>query len=180
MFWLVSWFVLFIAVTGRDQTVEENPEITESKPGVMRSESVNDQPSPRGVLEIPVMGSDSDTSSCSSSSSNSSSYHSLKKPVSQKLNRDSYGWQWKNIIETIRKKSTRRFSVIPLLTSYDVSRKNWRKKLLKLYGSEEEEEEGVDIDCIPMAKPSWKNFSYSELAAATDDFSPGKQFYYIL
>ena len=141
----------------------------ESKSWVMRSELLNDQPSPRGVLEIPVLGSDSDTGSCSN---NSSSYSPMK-PVFQKLNRDSYGWQWKNMIETIKKKSARRFSVIPLLTSYEISRKNLRRKLAKLHGSEEEEE--VDIDCIPVAKPSWKNFSYSELAAATDNFNPGKQ-----
>ncbi|XWS33405.1 hypothetical protein CRYUN_Cryun22dG0079600 [Craigia yunnanensis] len=148
-----------------EETVEENSE-KESKSGVRRSESLNDQPSPRGVLEIPVLGSDSDTSSCNS---NSSSY-SPKKAVSQKWNRDSYGLQWKNIIETIKKKSVRSFSIIPLLTSYEISRKNMRRKLAKLHGSEEEEE--VDIDCISMAKPSWKNFSYSELAAATDNFSP--------
>ncbi|XWS41662.1 hypothetical protein CRYUN_Cryun17cG0101700 [Craigia yunnanensis] len=154
-----------MAVEGISETEEEKPEM-ESKSGVMRSALLNDQPSPRGVLEIPVLGSDSDTGSCSS---NSNSY-SPKKPVFQKLNRDSYGWQWKNIIETIKKKSARRFSVIPLLTSYEISRKNLRRKLAKLHGSEEEEE--VDIDCIPVAEPSWKNFSYSELAAATDNFGP--------
>ncbi|XP_022751139.1 receptor-like cytosolic serine/threonine-protein kinase RBK1 isoform X3 [Durio zibethinus] len=132
----------------------------------MRSESLNDQPSPRGVLEIPVLGSESDTSSCSS---NSSSY-SPKKPVFQKCNRDSYGLQFRNIIGSIKTKTSRRFSVIPLLTSYETSRRNLRRKLAKLQGSEEEEE--VDIDCIPVAKPSWKNFSYSELSAATDNFSP--------
>ncbi|EOX91923.1 ROP binding protein kinases 1, putative [Theobroma cacao] len=147
--------------TGRE--TQENPE-KESKTGVMRSKSLNDQPSPRGVLEIPVLGSDSDTSSCSS---NSSSY-SPKKRVFQKGSRDSSGLQWKNIIESIKKKSVRRFSVIPLLTSYEISRKNLRRKLAKLQGSEEE----VDIDCLPVPKPSWKNFCYSELAAATDNFSP--------
>ena len=160
-------FSFVYAETGRE-TVEENPE-KDSKSGAMRSKSLNDQPSPRGVLEIPALGSDYDTSSCSS---NSSSY-SPKKPVFQKWNRDSYGFQLKNIIETIKKKSARRFSVIPLLTSYEISEKNLRRKLAKLHGSEEEEE--VDIDCIPVAKPSKKNFSYSELAAATDNFNPGKQ-----
>ncbi|XP_022751138.1 receptor-like cytosolic serine/threonine-protein kinase RBK1 isoform X2 [Durio zibethinus] len=150
--------------TGRE-TIEENPE-RESKSREMRSESLNDQPSPRGVLEIPVLGSESDTSSCSS---NSSSY-SPKKPVFQKCNRDSYGLQFRNIIGSIKTKTSRRFSVIPLLTSYETSRRNLRRKLAKLQGSEEEEE--VDIDCIPVAKPSWKNFSYSELSAATDNFSP--------
>ncbi|XP_022740999.1 receptor-like cytosolic serine/threonine-protein kinase RBK1 [Durio zibethinus] len=151
--------------TGRETVEEINPE-KESKSGVvMRSESLNDQPSPRGVLEIPVLGSDSDASSCSS---NSSSY-SPKKPVFQKGNRDSYGLQWKNIIENIKKKSARSFSIIPLLSSYEISRKNLRRKLAKLHGSEEED---VDIDCITVSKPSWKNFSYSELAAATENFSP--------
>ncbi|XVF17375.1 hypothetical protein REPUB_Repub10bG0116100 [Reevesia pubescens] len=151
--------------TGRETVEEMNPE-KESKSGVMRSESINDQASPRGVLEIPVLGSDNDTSSCSS---NSSSY-SPKKHGFQKGNRDSYGLQWKHIIETIKKKSTRSFSIIPLLTSYETSRKSLRRKLAKLHGSEEEED--VYIDCIPVAKPSWKNFSYSELAAATDNFNP--------
>ncbi|XVF59111.1 hypothetical protein PTKIN_Ptkin07bG0248800 [Pterospermum kingtungense] len=149
------------------ETIEENPE-KETESGVMRSEALNDQPSPRGVLEIPVLGSDSDTSSSSSSSSSNSSSYSPKKPVSLTLmNRDSYGLQLKNIIESIRKKSSKRFSVIPLLTSYEISRRSLRRKLPKLTGSEE-----VDIDCIRIAKPSWKNFSYSELASATNNFSP--------
>ncbi|XVE86875.1 hypothetical protein DITRI_Ditri18aG0070800 [Diplodiscus trichospermus] len=149
---------------GRDERVQENPEM-ESTTEVMRSELLNDESSPRGVLEIPVQGLDSD----SSSSSNSSSY-SPKKAVLQKLNRDSYGWQWKSMIDNIKKKSSRRFSVIPLLTSYEISRKNIRRKQAKLLGSSEEED--VDVDCMPIPKPSWKNFSYSELAAATDNFSP--------
>jgi len=30
----------------------------------------------------------------------------------------------------------------------------------------------IDFDGIPT-KPSWKNFNYAELVAATDDFNPG-------
>ncbi|XVF15305.1 hypothetical protein REPUB_Repub09cG0139800 [Reevesia pubescens] len=151
--------------TKRETVKGMNPE-TESKSGVMRSESLNDQPSPRGVLEIPISGSDTDTSSCSS---NSGSY-SPEKPVLPKGNRDSYyGLQWKNIIGAIKKKSARSFSIISLLTSYEISRKNLWRKQAKLNGPEEEE---VDIDCLSVPKPSWKNFSYSELAAATDNFSP--------
>lgn len=146
----------------------ENPE-KEIESGVVRSKSLNDQPSPRGVLEIPVLGMGSDSDSSSSSSSNSSSF-SPKKSVSQIVIRDSYGLQLKNIIENIKKKSSRRFSVIPLLTTYEISRKSLRRKLTKLYTSEE-----GDIDCIAVAKPSWKNFPYSQLVAATNNFSPGKQ-----
>ncbi|PPS01387.1 hypothetical protein GOBAR_AA19274 [Gossypium barbadense] len=148
--------------TGRETVEEKTPE-KESKSKEMRSASVNEQPSPRCVLEIPVLGSDSDTSSCSS---NSSSY-SPRKPVFQKGNKDSYGLQWKNLIGNVKKKYVRSFSLIPLLTSND---KNLRRtKLAKLHASEEEH---VDINSIPVPKPSWKNFTYSELAAATDNFSP--------
>ncbi|KAA3464134.1 receptor-like cytosolic serine/threonine-protein kinase RBK1 isoform X1 [Gossypium australe] len=142
--------------TGRETVEEKTPE-KESKSNEMRSESVNEQPSPRCVLEIPVLGSDSDTSSCSS---NSSSYSS-RKPVFQKGNKDSM-----NLIGNVKKKYVRSFSLIPLLTSND---KNLRRtKLAKLHASEEEH---VDINSIPVPKPSWKNFTYSELAAATDNFS---------
>ncbi|OMO56289.1 hypothetical protein CCACVL1_26651 [Corchorus capsularis] len=138
----------------------------ESKTEVIRSKSLSDEQSPRCVLEIPVSGSDSDTSSCSSNSSTFSP--KMFKPIFQKGARDLSNLQWRNIIDNIKKKSTRRFSVIPLLTSYELSRKNFRRKLAKLQGCEEE----IDNDFFPVPKPSWKNFSYSELAAATDNFSP--------
>ncbi|GMI99435.1 ROP binding protein kinases 1 [Hibiscus trionum] len=132
--------------------LEKNPEEAEESNSkeMMRSESVNDQPSPRCVLEIPVLGSDSDTSSNSSSFS-----------PKTKGNRDSYGLQWKNLIGSIMKKSARSLSLLP---AYDISRKNLRRsKLAKLHASQEQH-------FMPLPKPSWKNFTYSELAAATDNF----------
>ncbi|TYH38285.1 hypothetical protein ES332_D12G100200v1 [Gossypium tomentosum] len=50
-----------------------------------------------------------------------------------------------------------------------MSKKNLWRKLTKFYGSEAGV---VDIDGIPVPKPSWKTFSYSDLCAATDHFSP--------
>ncbi|KAB2094443.1 hypothetical protein E1A91_A02G163400v1 [Gossypium mustelinum] len=131
----------------------------------------SDKESPRGVLENPGVGSDSDSSTCSSSSS---SLSLQEKPVpslssssstSNKNNLDFNGLQWKSIFGTIKKKSPISFSIFPLVTSYEISRKNFMKKIAKLYGSED------DDDCIPQVKPSWKNFSYADLAAATDNFS---------
>ncbi|GKV39396.1 hypothetical protein SLEP1_g47166 [Rubroshorea leprosula] len=74
--------------------------------------------------------------------------------------------QWKGMIGNIKKKSVRRFSVIPLITSYEISRKNIRRRLARLQGCEE-----TDSDGMPVIKPSWKHFSYTELATATDNFS---------
>ncbi|GKV23527.1 hypothetical protein SLEP1_g33237 [Rubroshorea leprosula] len=154
-----------MAVENKVTRVEnhENPE-RDSNMGENRNEFSSDEPSPRGVLEVPVLGGDSDNSSSSSSSGSSS-------PGKQASNRigikENTGLQWKNMIDTIKKKSVRRFSVIPLLTSYEISRKNLRRKLARFQGSEEE----TDSDGIPVPKPSWKNFSYSELATATDNFS---------
>ncbi|KAK9011236.1 hypothetical protein V6N11_044090 [Hibiscus sabdariffa] len=122
-----------------------------------------DKESPRGVLENPGVGSDSDSSGCSSSSS----LICPPKPVPPQKNKlDFNGFEWNQIFGTIKKKAPPiSFSIFPLVTSYEISRKTLMKKITKLYG-------GEDDDCIPNVKPSWKNFAYSELAAATDNFSP--------
>lgn len=129
-------------------------------------EFIHDDPSPRGVLEIPVMNGDSDTSSSSSFSSCSTTEKSST--PKHESNREGYGLQWRNMIDTIKKKSARRFSIIPLLTTYE-NRKNLRRRMAKLAVSEDE----VQTASLSVAKPSWRNFSFEELAAATDNFSPG-------
>ncbi|KAJ7953512.1 Receptor-like serine/threonine-protein kinase [Quillaja saponaria] len=125
-----------------------------------------DEPSPRGVLEIPVSGIDSDHTSSSSSSSSAE-----KSSFAQRLlARDSNGTQWKSVIDVIRKKSVRRFSNIPFLAlTYEISRRNLRRKVARLGGGEDSIDLG-DLD-LPVTKPSWKNFDYQELAAATNNFS---------
>ncbi|GAV70066.1 Pkinase domain-containing protein [Cephalotus follicularis] len=128
-----------------------------------------DEPSPRGVLEIPIMGTDSDnSSSCSSCVTNDKSTSSSPTPHKKEV-RESHGLPWKTMIDVFKKQSVvRRFSVIPLLSSHELSRKHLRRKLAHLNAS------GVEVDTgdLPFIKPSWRSFDFDELAAATDNFSP--------
>jgi len=118
-----------------------------------------------------VSDSDNSSSSCSScssddkSSSTSSPFSNTTKTVSS----SHHGLQWNKMIESIKKKSMRRFSVIPLLASYELTRKNLRRKQPKLTPSES----AFTCEAFFMAKPSWRNFTYEELAVATDYFNPG-------
>ncbi|KAG2300617.1 hypothetical protein Bca52824_037089 [Brassica carinata] len=135
-----------------------------------------------GLLEITVMmDSDADNSStyystCSSCSpDDDSSSLSLSSPFSNTPNKNvssSYhgGLQWNKMIESIKKKSIRRFTVIPLLASYELTRKNLRRKQPKFPFPPSVN--GFPSERFFMPKPSWRNFTYEELAAATDDFNP--------
>lgn len=121
--------------------------------------------SPRDVFGVPILGMDSD-------STGSSNYGGPGSPgLGQK-----HSQQWRAMIDVLRFKSVRRFSTIPLLAaSYEISRKSLRNKLARILPANEEDDDlnlGIDIDDI-STKPSWRNFSYADLAAATDDFSPG-------
>ncbi|KAL9461114.1 hypothetical protein AB3S75_004165 [Citrus x aurantiifolia] len=120
--------------------------------------------SPRGVLEIPVTGTDSDSSSSSCDSSSSPE----KSTPQRAVNRESGGW--KSMIDSIKKKSVvRRFSVIPLLTNYELTKKNLWKKLGRLQIPEDDDAD--DGGSVPIVRHSWKNFDFAELAAATDNFN---------
>lgn len=143
------------------------------------SKEEDEQSSPRGVLEIPITGSDSDQSSSvgsdrSSSFGSSSSLTEEKTPSAQ-------GWfsretdkllQWKSLVDNIKKRSGRRLSIIPLLVGNEFSKKNYlsRKKL----GRNRSAEETLDCGDFSVPKPSWRNFSLQELAEATDNFSSDK------
>ncbi|KAK5775657.1 receptor-like cytosolic serine/threonine-protein kinase RBK1 [Gossypium arboreum] len=158
--------------TGREDGEVINPEKESKSEVVERSESLkqNEESSSIREPDIPaVRGLDSDSSggACTSNCP----YYPQKPPqVFQRWNRDSYALQWKHVIDNIKKKSARSFSIIPLLTNnYEMSKKNLWRKLTKFYSSEAGV---VDIDGIPVPKPSWKTFSYSDLCAATDHFSP--------
>lgn len=123
--------------------------------------------SPRGVLEIPVTGTDSDSSSSSCGSSSSPE----KSTPQRAVNRESGGW--KSMIDSIKKKSVvRRFSVIPLLTNYELTKKNLWKKLGRLQVPEDDDAD--DGGSVPIVRHSWKNFDFAELAAATDNFNSGE------
>jgi hypothetical protein len=160
---------------------EENPEIeTEPEPepeieshvAIKKLElSDDDESSPRGVLEIPVLGTPDSEHSGSSSFSSLCVSPPQKPTVTPQLRESHGGSQWKSVIEALKKKSRRRFSTIPSLgASHEVSKKNLRWKLARIRSAEE----GIDYGGVSMPKPSWRNFDYAELAAATDNFSPGK------
>ncbi|CAH8357412.1 unnamed protein product [Eruca vesicaria subsp. sativa] len=118
--------------------------------------------SPRGVLGN---NNSSNYSSCSSFSSDDKS--SSSSPVSNTPNKNfsssSHGLKWNKMLESIKKKSIRRFKVMPFLASHHLTSKNLPRKQPKFSPSE---------NCFFMAKPSWRNFTYEELAAATEDFNP--------
>lgn len=120
--------------------------------------SPQDDTSPRCVLEIPISGTDFENSG-----SNMISSTTPDKSSSQTA-------QWKTALDVLKKKSLRTFATIPLLAaSYEISKKNLWRKLPQLRSSEE----GIDLGVIPMTKTSWRNFCHAELAAATNNFSPG-------
>lgn len=145
------------------EEITENPE-TEVEGGVAKH-FIDDEPSPRGVLEIPILSVDSDHSSSSSCSSSSE-----KSFMQRALARENNGLPWKNVIDSLKKRSTRRFSTIPLMASYELSKKNLRRKLARIRSADD----GIDCGGIPIPKPSWRSFDYKELAAATDNFSSEK------
>ncbi|KAH9605988.1 hypothetical protein KSS87_012270 [Heliosperma pusillum] len=141
-----------------------------------KQETEASEPSPRGVLDIPI-SSDSSSTSISSTSSNWDSSSSDKYISNTDKNEgddnidNSLGTQWKGFIHTMKKKSgVRKLSstTINLLNSYDLSAKSICKKLARIRSGDD----GIDGRLLPMSKPSWRNFGYSELAAVTDHFSP--------
>ena len=78
--------------------------------------------SPRGILEIPVSGTESDHSGSSSRSFSSSS-------PEKSLEQEKAVQPWKAKIETWKKKSVQRISAISLITSsYEMSRKKSLRK----------------------------------------------------
>lgn len=138
-------------------------------------EYISASSSPRGVFEVPISGTDSD----STGSSNYSNTGSQGQRQNGGGRGDVHGGQqWRSMIDALRFKSVRRFSTIPLLAaSYEISRRNLRNKLARIRTATEDDENdldsALDLDGIPT-KPSWRNFSYSDLVAATDDFNPSK------
>ncbi|GAB4847211.1 hypothetical protein Ancab_026220 [Ancistrocladus abbreviatus] len=133
--------------------------------------TAGDEPSsPRGVLEIPV----TDGSSVSEEQSSGG----FETPATEKAQGGGsiYGLPWKmGFLDAMKmKKSVKRFSfsTLAMLSNHDISLsgKSLRRKLARNQSAED----GIDCGILPVAKPSWRNFEYSELAAATNNFSPGR------
>ncbi|KAL1209022.1 Receptor-like cytosolic serine/threonine-protein kinase RBK1 [Cardamine amara subsp. amara] len=156
-----------------EETKKKNTESKENREiEIHRNDlGLEESSSPRGVLRITAIASDTDnsSSSCSSCSSDDKSSTSSAFSITPKSVSSSYnGIQWNKMIESIKKKSIRRLSVLPLLASYELTRKNLRRKQPKFSPSKNT----FPCEAFFMAKPSWRNFTYEELAAATDDFNP--------
>ncbi|KAF8012223.1 hypothetical protein BT93_I0376 [Corymbia citriodora subsp. variegata] len=131
--------------------------------------------SPRGVLEIPIAGSESD--------------HSVSSTCSwsprENRSRGSSSSNWKKVMNALRQmKSTRWSSTspspsppLPVVARRDRVSKREAKRLARILNADDESGTTAAADAavagVPRTqKPSWRNFDYSELAAATDDFSP--------
>ncbi|XP_050205609.1 receptor-like cytosolic serine/threonine-protein kinase RBK1 [Mercurialis annua] len=165
-----------MAVEVTEGETQESPEMEIQKESKMNS---IEDPSPRCVLEIPILGSDCDdhsswssmsTNSSSSSSGSSEKITSSPDQKSEHHNRDLSGnfSPWKNMFDTIKKKSMRRFSVIPLLSTYDIiTKKNLKRKIQRIQSSSDVV---IDFEGLQISKPSWRNFDFAELEAATDHF----------
>ncbi|TKY69962.1 Receptor cytosolic serine/threonine-protein kinase RBK1 [Spatholobus suberectus] len=126
----------------------------------------DDEASPRAILETPVSGTESDNSGGSDSFS-SGSPEKLPAVTGKSSPREGHVQQWRSMIDVFKFKSVRKLTAIPLLAvSHDISRKGFTKKLARIRSAED----SIDLGAIP-AKPSWRNFDYEELAAATGDFS---------
>ncbi|KAI3725692.1 hypothetical protein L1987_65484 [Smallanthus sonchifolius] len=119
----------------------------------------DDQLSPRGVLEVSGSCSDSD---------NSGMLFCEKSPAT---GGDGDGPEmvqstvpWRNLIDNLKRKSLRRFSMGPLVAGYELSRKSFMMKL----GRNNSSDGAINDTYIP--KPSWRNFTFQELAVATNGF----------
>lgn len=142
----------------------------ESKENNKKEFSSDDEASPRAILETPVSGTESDNSG----SSSFSSYSPEDSPPVETTVEGKLGWkesnmmQWKSMIDVFKFKSVRRLTAIPLVAAVnnDIAKKGLTKKLARIRSAEET----IDIGAI-ATKPSWRNFDYDELAAATNDFS---------
>lgn len=162
------WCLFFCRVRRRGEKAEEkkNPEMASTD--IHTKEFVSDdEASPRAVLETPVSGSEFDNSG---SSDGFISDSSEKSPAvtGKVIPKEGYMQPWKSMIDVLKFKSVRKLTAIPLLAvSQDNSRKG-TKKLARIRSAED----GIDIGAIPT-KPSWRNFDYEELAAATGGFSDG-------
>ncbi|KAJ0464198.1 putative non-specific serine/threonine protein kinase [Helianthus annuus] len=78
--------------------------------------------------------------------------------------------RWRHLVCSLKWKSFKRFSTVPLVAGYEMSRKSLMRRLGKHHVSEEM----VDGVRWTVPKPSWRNFTFDELSAATGGFSLGK------
>ncbi|KAI3669218.1 hypothetical protein L6452_40445 [Arctium lappa] len=154
---------------------QKNPEMESDESLKNKRDQDNesdDQSSPRGVLEVVGSGSDSDNSSyisrsvsenigCDDGDGENNSSNSNMDPIVVQAE----AVPWRNLIDNLKWKSFRRLSTGPFVAGYELSRKSFMKKLGRNHSSE------ATINEFYVPKPSWRNFSFQELTAATNSFS---------
>ncbi|KAI7733068.1 hypothetical protein M8C21_033425 [Ambrosia artemisiifolia] len=142
----------------------------------------HDESSPRGVFEILLSGSDSDNhSTVSRSLSSRGSSFNEKSPElepdgdcatecggnglisSSSMAQDI---RWRHLVCNLKWKSFKRFSTVPLVAGYEMS----RKSLMRRLGRHNVGKEMVDGVRWMVRKPSWRNFTLDELSVATGGF----------
>lgn len=113
--------------------------------------------SPRGVLEECLRSMESDTASSRASTSSSTESRAHGSMT-----------HWRNLLRhVLKKRSMRRLSTFPPLGVPKMSRKSSISSSLSSKGNM------MDAPDICLLKPTWRNFSLSELQAATGNFSAG-------
>ncbi|GAU23313.1 hypothetical protein TSUD_237670 [Trifolium subterraneum] len=133
--------------------------------------SSDEELSPRTILSL-VSETESDNSESSSFMSDSSGN---SPPIELVAGGKSGGkdnqmqQQLKSMMGVFKFKSVTKLTAIPILVaaSHELTKKGLTKKLARIRSAEE----CIDIGSIPT-KPSWRNFGYAELCAATNDFNP--------
>ncbi|CAN6451147.1 unnamed protein product [Victoria cruziana] len=111
--------------------------------------------SPRGVLEECLRSMESDTASSRASTSSSTESRAHGSMT-----------HWRNLLRhVLKKRSMRRLSTFPPLGVPKMSRKSSISSSLSSKGNM------MDAPDICLLKPTWRNFSLSELQAATGNFS---------
>ncbi|CAJ2647352.1 unnamed protein product [Trifolium pratense] len=147
----------------------------ESKFDNKKDFSSDDELSPRTILASLVSETESDNSGSSSFISDSSSGNSppleLVAAVVKSGGKDNQmQQQLKSMMGVFKFKGVKKLTAIPILVaaSHELTKTaGLTKKLARIRSAEE----CIDIGSIPT-KPSWRNFDYAELAAATNDFNP--------
>lgn len=167
------WCLIFVAEIEKRGKKEENknPEMESNVDNNGKEFSSDDDASPRAVLDTPVSGTESDNSRSSSFGSYSPEKSPSPPPIGKSGGvKETQLQQWKTMVDVFKFKSVRKLSVIPIFTAatHEITRKGFTKKLARVRSAEE----SIDIGAIPT-KPSWRNFDYAELAAATNDFDSG-------
>ncbi|KAJ0840399.1 putative protein kinase RLK-Pelle-RLCK-VI family [Helianthus annuus] len=170
----------------KEQQPLNNPKVIQIEYNDDNYKQQQQSSSPRGVLEIPLSGSDSDNSRSLSSRGSSFNEKSPEMETESDSATECGGDEeeggrpglissssvaqdvrWRHLVCSLKWKSFKRFSTVPLVAGYEMSRKSLMRRLGKHHVSEEM----VDGVRWTVPKPSWRNFTFDELSAATGGFS---------